>query len=326
MTAKSHNAFHSCTFIVTLCLIFTALSTAHPDDFTVLDAFRKGLDNSHLLQWPEVGNNPCAPKWEHISCLDDRVTSIHVAEMGLTGTLPSNFNMLTELQNVSLQRNNLHGPLPTFRGMSKLQNMFLSMNRFDSIPVDFFNGLTSVQTVSMGYNPLNPAGWTIPGDLQQASKLSVLELSECNLVGELPDFLGKLSNLVDLELAYNRLTGALPATLFQSKIQILYLNNQQGGGGLSGTIDVIRYMVGLKKVWLHGNQFTWTIPEGMEALQGLTELKLNVNKLTGRVPVGLTKLKELRLLDLSNNDLSPPLPQFSPSVQVDLRGNRKFGQ
>uniref|UniRef100_A0A7N0TV18 Leucine-rich repeat-containing N-terminal plant-type domain-containing protein n=1 Tax=Kalanchoe fedtschenkoi TaxID=63787 RepID=A0A7N0TV18_KALFE len=307
-----------CSFPVAFCL-------THPTDFAVLDAFRKGLNNSHLLGWPVGGSDPCGPpRWPHLACLDGRVTSIQAKDLGLKGTLPPNFNRLTELQNLGLQRNNLSGKLPTFRGLSKLQFAYLDKNQFDTIPADFFQGLTSLQTLSLDLNPLNSSGWTIPQDLKSSANLSLLRMSGCNLVGELPYFLGTLQNLTWLQLSHNRLTGALPVSLRGHKrIEVLKLNDQ-GSAGLNGTVDIIASMVGLKQVWLHLNRFRGAIPAGMDAVTGLTELLLYRNNFTGLVPVGLTKLEKLEILDLSFNDLSPPLPKFKPTLVLSIRGNPKF--
>ena len=46
---------------------------------------------------------------------------IQVKGLNLNGPLPQNLNQLGMLSNVGLQNNRLNGPLPSFRGLSKLK-------------------------------------------------------------------------------------------------------------------------------------------------------------------------------------------------------------
>ncbi|XP_027929266.1 receptor protein kinase TMK1-like [Vigna unguiculata] len=293
------------------CLITTvSFGATNSNDVKVLNDFRKGLENPELLKWPEEGDDPCGPPlWPYVYCSGDRVNQIQAKNLGLRGSLPQNFNQLSELYNLGLQRNNLSGMLPSFSGLSKLEFAFLDYNKFDSIPSDFFSGLSSLRVLSLEENPLNmSSGWFFPLDLQKSVQLTNLSLVQCNLVGPLPDFLGTLASLTNLRLSGNKLSGAIPATFAQSSIQVLWLNNQEGGG-LSGPIDVIASMPFLRQVWLHGNQFTGPIPRNIGNLISLQELNLNSNQLVGLIPESLA-LMDLDILVLNNNMLMGPIPKF----------------
>lgn len=282
----------------------------NPNDLKILNDFKKGLKNSELLKWPENGNDPCgSPSWNYVFCSKGRVTQIQAKNLGLKGSLPSNFNQLSELQNLGLQRNNLSGMLPSFSGLSNLQYAFLDYNEFDAIPVDFFNGLDNIQVLSLEENPLNATnGWLFPLDLKNSAQLTNLSLVNCNLVGPLPEFLGTLSSLSNLRLSGNRLSGEIPVSFGQSSIQVLWLNDQQGAG-MTGSIDVIASMTYLRQVWLHGNKFSGTIPSNIENLTALQELNLNGNKLVGLIPNSLANM-DLKLLVLNNNMFMGPIPKF----------------
>lgn len=302
-----------------LCLFAVAYGATNPDDMKILNDFRKGLENSELLEWPENGDDPCGSKWPHVYCSGDRVTQIQVQGMGLKGPLPQNFNQLSKLYNLGLQKNHFNGKLPTFSGLSELQYAYLDNNDFDTIPFDFFNGLTSLSVMALDHIPLNAStGWSIPDELRESVQLQNLSLIQCNLVGQLPEFLGELPNLKMLLLSFNRLTGVLPKSFGQSLLQILWLNNQDDGG-MTGPIDVIGSMSYLTQVWLHGNKFTGTIPENIGDLLSLKELNLNGNQLVGQIPQGLANLK-LDKLDLGNNQFMGPIPKFQ-SGNVSYNSN-----
>ncbi|KAF5200725.1 Receptor protein kinase [Thalictrum thalictroides] len=298
-------------FTVVLCFISVVFSATNPNDLRIMNEFRKGLDNPELLKWPEKDTDPCGTlSWQpHVFCKGDRVSQIQVQKLGLKGPLPQDFNQLTELYNLGLQRNNFNGKLPTFKGLSKLQFAYLGYNQFDTIPLDFAEGLDVLQVLSLDDNPLNKTtGWSIPTALQNSAQLTNLTLMGCNLIGNIPDFLGAMSSLTVLKLSYNNLTGQIPATFGDSNLQILWLNNQNGDG-LSGPIDVIASMRSLSQLWLHGNQFTGTIPAGIGALD-LVELNLNGNQLVGQIPESLADLESLQKVDLSNNNLMGAIPKF----------------
>ncbi|XVF46996.1 hypothetical protein PTKIN_Ptkin03bG0073700 [Pterospermum kingtungense] len=295
---------------VFLCFFIVVYSATDPNDLKILNDFKKGLDNPELLKWPENGNDPCGPpSWPHVFCSGDRVTQIQVQNLGLRGPLPQNLNQLTKLFNLGLQKNHFNGKLPTFSGLSELEFAYLDYNEFDTIPADFFDGLTSVRVLALDYNPFNQStGWSIPKELANSVQLTNLSLVNCNVVGPLPDFLGKLPSLVALKLSYNRLSGEIPASFGDSLMQFLWLNDQDGGG-MTGPIDVVAKMVSLTQLWLHGNQFTGTIPENIGNLTSLKDLNLNRNQLVGLIPESLANM-ELDNLVLNNNQLMGPIPKF----------------
>jgi Leucine-rich repeat (LRR) protein len=285
-------------------------SVTDPNDLKILLDFQKGLENPELLKWPANGDDPCGPPlWPHVFCSDGRVTQIQVQSMGLKGPLPQNFNQLSKLYNIGLQRNNFTGKLPTFKGLSELEFAFLDYNNFDTIPSDFFVGLSSIRVLALDSNPLNEStGWSLPSELADSVQLTNLSVSSSNLAGSLPDFLGSMQSLSNLRLSYNRLSGEIPASFGKSLMSTLLLNNQEGGG-MSGPIDVIASMTSLSQLWLHGNSFTGTIPENIGGLSLLRDLNLNGNKLVGLVPQSLADMP-LDNLDLNNNQLMGPVPKF----------------
>ncbi|CAK7332009.1 unnamed protein product [Dovyalis caffra] len=301
-----------CNILLFLLLGFVTLgySFTDPNDLKILLDFKNGLENPELLKWPAKGNDPCGPPlWPHVFCSNGRVTQIQVQNMGLKGPLPQNFNQLSKLYNIGLQRNKFSGRLPTFKGLSELVYAFLNSNNFDTIPSDFFEGLSNITVLALDGNPLNEStGWSLPSVLANSVQLTNFSVSSCNLAGPLPNFLGSMPSLTNLQLSYNRLSGEIPASFGQSLMSILLLNNQEGGG-MSGPIDVIANMTSLSQLWLHGNSFNGTIPEKIGDLSLLRDLNLNGNKLVGYVPQSLADM-QLDSLDLNNNQLMGPVPKF----------------
>ncbi|KZV17390.1 hypothetical protein F511_23073 [Dorcoceras hygrometricum] len=319
MEAAPRKLMHIVRVLFT-CILAVVNGVTDQNDFKILDDFRNGLENPELLKWPDVGNDPCGPpSWPHVFCSNGRITQIQVQGLGLKGPLPQNFNQFDMLMNVGLQRNSFNGKLPSFNGLSNLQFAYLDFNEFDTIPANFFQGLSSIRVLAIDYNPFNRSlGWRIPSELAEHSQLANFSCSGCNIVGTVPEFFGKFPSLTSLRLSGNRLTGVLPSSFGDSMVQVLWLNNQDGGG-MSGPIDVVGTMVGLTQLWLHGNQFSGSIPDNIGDLTSLRELNLNGNRLVGLIPQSLANM-HLQVLDLNNNMFMGPLPKFK-SENVSYESN-----
>ncbi|KAA8518459.1 hypothetical protein F0562_015933 [Nyssa sinensis] len=300
-------------------LVSAVYSVTDPNDLAILNQIRKGLENPELLEWPS-NDDPCGPpSWPHIYCSGSRVSQIQVQGLGLKGPLPKNFNQLSKLSNLGLQKNQFSGMLPSFSGLSELRYAYLDYNNFDSIPSDFFGGLVNLQVLALDVNPLNATtGWSLPTDLQDSVQLANLTLMDCNLVGPLPEFLGNMSSLNVLLLSMNRISGPIPASFKDSIMQMLWLNGQSGGG-MTGPIDVVASMVSLTSLWLHGNHFSGKIPENIGDLSSLKDLNLNTNDLVGLIPDSLASM-ELDKLDLNNNQFMGPIPKFK-TVNATYKSN-----
>ncbi|CAB4293737.1 unnamed protein product [Prunus armeniaca] len=304
-------------FFLALCVLFLSSSTA-AEDSDVMSKLAESLKNAPK-DW-STGETYC--DWEGIKCVDNRVTSINLASKSLSGSLPSNLNSLTQLTTLSLQSNSLSGLFPSLANLSFLQEIYLDTNNFTSVPSGCFQGLSSLQVLSMSQN-INLDPWVFPTELTQASSLVTLAAGNANLYGSLPDIFDSFPNLQNLRLSYNKFSGFLPKSFSGSGIQNLWLNNQQFG--LSGTIEVLSNMIQLNQVWLHKNQFTGPIPD-ISKCETLFDLQLRDNLLTGIVPATLMSSTALQNVSLDYNKLQGPLPVFGSNVRATFDGTNSFCQ
>nr|XP_043626762.1 receptor protein kinase TMK1 [Erigeron canadensis] len=324
-----HFVFSNINIII---IIFITLSSssliniAHSqesNDADVMHALKDNLDSLSSLDWSDP--NPC--NWDQIKCSDqntNRVIAIQVGNKNLSGSLPNSLNLLTQLQILEFQHNQLTGSLPSLSGLTQLETVLLNNNNFTSIPPDFFDGLSSLQKVYLDYNDFN--SWVIPDSLEYATKLQTFSATSTNLTGKIPDFFGvgeTVSGLVTLRLASNNLEGGLPDSFSGSLIQSLWLNGQKGGSKLNGSISVLQNMTQLTEVWLHGNMFSGPLPD-FSGLNQLQNLSLRDNSLTGPVPASLVGLKSLKVVNLTKNMLQGPMPKFDDNVVVDMVGIDSF--
>uniref|UniRef100_A0A175YHS8 Protein kinase domain-containing protein n=1 Tax=Daucus carota subsp. sativus TaxID=79200 RepID=A0A175YHS8_DAUCS len=191
------------------------------------------------------------------------------------------------------------------------------------MPTDFFDGMTSLQSVYIGYNAFR--AWQLPDSLKSVGTLQKFSATSCNITGKIPDFFGSdtFAGLTLLDLAFNSLEGELPVSFAGSSIQTLWLNGQNSEARLSGSIAVLQNMTELTEVWLHSNLFSGPIPD-LSRLGQLQNLSLRDNSLTGVVPVSVVEMPSLVIVNLTNNMLQGPMPKFKDSVQVDMAGINSF--
>ncbi|XP_073268931.1 receptor-like protein 9DC3 [Populus alba] len=146
----------------------------------------------------------------------------------------------------------------------------------------------------------------VPDSLSSLVNLLDLDLSNNQLVGPIHSQLNTLSNLQYLFLYGNLFNGTIPSFLFAlPSLQYLDLHNNNFIGNISELQhDSLRFL-DLSNNHLHG-----PIPSSIFKQENLTTLILASNSnLTGEISSSICKLRFLRVLDLSTNSLSGSVPQ-----------------
>lgn len=137
------------------------------------------------------------------------------------------------------------------------------------------------------------------GSLKQ---LRVLDIIGNNVSGNLPQSISQLTNLTDLLIADNALTGSLDidfSTLNNLQVLQGYQNN------FSGPLPVTLFQVAsITDIHLGSNQFSGSIPNSFSYTPLLTNLHLYQNQLTGTIPSSIYTCTKLEVIHLNNNQLS----------------------
>ncbi|KAI7735823.1 hypothetical protein M8C21_017107 [Ambrosia artemisiifolia] len=180
---------------------------------------------------------------------------------------------------------------------------------------------------------------SIPPSLHNLTSLSFLNLSSNFLSGPLSSFPdSNSSNLISLDLSYNRLSGSLPNT-FPPSLRFLNLSSNLFTGPLSLELHINRlngtlppsltnctslHLLNLRVNSLEGtlsdfdfsrfrqltildlgeNHFSGLLPKSIFSCKSLTAIRLATNKLKGEVPPEVLQLPSLSFLSLSNNSLT----------------------
>lgn len=250
-----------------------ALAEQVPQDFSCADVHQIPLAECQALvtlynstngpNWTNqagwlTSNTPCYD-WFGVACILGRVQLVDLGSNGLTGSIPTSINNLSELFVLDLSRNHLVGAIPAslgevaglkylhlewnqlsgeippqLGGLSRLQDLYLTSNALTgSIPLTF-GALSNLEILQLELNQLRGS---IPRDLGNLGRLRALWLDNNHLVGSIPAELGNLSNLRVLALAANHLVGSVPAEIGSlANLQYLWLNVNPLSGALPGTL------------------------------------------------------------------------------------------
>ncbi|XP_071921266.1 probable LRR receptor-like serine/threonine-protein kinase At3g47570 [Coffea arabica] len=187
---------------------------------------------------------------------------------------------------------------------------------------------------------------SIPIEIFNLSKLSVMSLLRNQLSGNLPSTFGYgLANLEELYLSNNHLSGALPSSISNSSnLRLIEIGDNKFTGPIPTSMGDLRllelldlainnlvsdssspelsFITSLAKckylaiLFLGGNPLNGIIPNSVSNLStSLEQLYVPYCEIKGSIPDGIGNLRSLILLDLSNNDLTGSLPATMKDLQ-----------
>ncbi|XWS16930.1 hypothetical protein CRYUN_Cryun33cG0024100 [Craigia yunnanensis] len=192
-------------------------------------------------------NGTIPPEWGSI-----QLVNISLLGNRLTGSIPKELGNISTLISLSIEFNQLSEALPPeFGNLRHIERMLLSSNNFTGEVPETFAKLTTLKDFRISDNHLTRKipnfiqNWTklgklaiqaggligpIPSSISALEKLTDLYLwlnyrilRSCNLIGELPEYLGDMTNLKTLDLNFNKLSGEIPRS-FSSLMDVDYLN------------------------------------------------------------------------------------------------------
>ncbi|KAH9771558.1 putative LRR receptor-like serine/threonine-protein kinase [Citrus sinensis] len=251
----------------------------------------------------------------------------------LQGSFPSDLGFtLPNLELLNVADNQFAGPIPaSISNTSNLMTLAIGGNGFSG-KVPSFENLHKLREVSISQNPLGNGekdDLEFVNSLVNTSRLELLEISDTNCGGMLPEAVGNLSTrLRKLSVGNNQLFGNIPSGLRNLvNLELLDLGDNQFIGRIPESIGYLQKLQGL---WLNGNKFLGEIPSSIGNLASLTILDFSANLLEGSIPSSLGKCQNLISLNLSNNNLSGTIPTeviglSSLSIYLDLSQNQLNG-
>ncbi|KDO36858.1 hypothetical protein CISIN_1g048125mg, partial [Citrus sinensis] len=249
----------------------------------------------------------------------------------LQGSLPSDLGFtLPNLEGLNLAGNQFTGPIPvSISNASNLRELMIGKNGFSG-KVPSLENLHKLQRVIISQNHLGNYGekdnLEFVNSLVNASRLELLQISDNNFGGMLPEAVGNFSTRLGiLSVAENQLFGNIPSGLRNLvNLELLDLSGNQFTSRIPGSIGDLQK---LQMLGLNGNKFLGEIPSSIGNLTLLMTLNFAENMLEGSIPSSLGKCQNLIVLDLYNNNLSGTIPSeviglSSLSIYLDLSQNQ----
>ncbi|KAK7315200.1 hypothetical protein VNO77_33736 [Canavalia gladiata] len=247
----------------------------------------------------------------------------------ITGMLPKNIGLLSELEDLFLDGNSLEGDVTELHltHFSKLKGLYLSYN---SLSLKFISSwVPPFQLTDLGLASCK-LGKSFPSWLQTQSSLTTLDISDARLHDSVPDwFWINSQHMIQLKMSYNNLTGTIPNLKLKlpSKPSIILNSNQFEGGVPSFFLqaselilsenkfsDLFSFLCGksigtnLGTLVLSNNEIKGELADCWECVKSLMFLDLKNNKLSGKIPLSMGSLFKLETLVLRNNNLTGELP------------------
>ncbi|TYH74410.1 hypothetical protein ES332_D05G396600v1 [Gossypium tomentosum] len=272
------------------------------------------------------------------------LTYLNLSDTGLTGLVPPEISLLSELVSLDLGLNFLlvrnHDFNMLVHNLTKLENMILDGMNLSLVEPYYFLNLTVslkhlslshcylqgnfptqvfhlpyLQNIFLGSNP-NLIGY-LP-ETNWSSPLRLLDVSETSFSKGLPDSIGNLKHLKTLDLSHCVFMGSIPSALGNlTKITFLDISGNMFQGNFmdffssnnfSGVFPPSAFnLTILTFMDFSSNFLQGTLPNNISGLSYLRQLYLSANLLSGRVPVWLFSLPSLEDLDLHSNKLNGPI-------------------
>ncbi|KAF8102241.1 hypothetical protein N665_0199s0016 [Sinapis alba] len=224
------------------------------------------IGNLTRMEWIAFGSNNFSGSIpaEIGSCT--KLQQIYIDSSELSGNVPLSFANLVELQVVWMMDLEITGRIPDFIGnWTKLVSLrILGTGLSGPIPSSFSN-LASLTELRLGDISSGSSSLEF---IKNMKSLSILVLRNSNLEGTIPSNIGEYSNLLQVDLSFNKLHGPIPTSLFNlSRLSHLFLGNNK----LNCSLPTQKSQ-SLKNIDVSYNDLSGSLPSWV----GLPNLKLNL--------------------------------------------------
>ncbi|KAK3156586.1 hypothetical protein QOZ80_2AG0109170 [Eleusine coracana subsp. coracana] len=244
-----------------------------------------------------------------------------------SSTVDAWFWNVPTLPYLDLSFNLLSGPFP-----DALQELYLDGNSMVGMIPATLQRLCSLQVVHVSWNQIN-------GDMSEfmdrlprcaLSHVQVLHLSATNMSGELPQWIGDMSELTSLDLSYNNLAGDIPLGIGRlSKLTKLFLFMNNMNGRL--TEEHFSNMVSLEWIDLSQNSMSMEVRPSWRPPCKLIRAYFSDVKMGPLFPAWIKHQPDITHLDISHAGIMDTLPHwfwksFSDAVYLNISVNQISGR
>lgn len=266
-------------------------------------------------------------EWQALTDLENLV----VGSNTLTGTFPNWLNKLTKLSNINFSNNRMDGTIPSSVGdFAELVALALDRNLFTSMSGAFDTsvhaGLRNLTDLFLEDNQFT--GTLTANFLRDSGKLKYLDVSDNRLAGSVPSHFFEMTDLIVLDLHDNDFTQLPQSFPMNEKLGLLALHKCNFES--QPIPPSISNLKNLQHLDLSQNSFTGQIPSSIGTMTSLYYLFLAQNSFVGgNIPQWIANLTQLEELSLKTTQRSGPIPNFLGSLPslmlLDLDDNELTG-
>ncbi|KAM3239189.1 hypothetical protein P3L10_014223 [Capsicum annuum] len=245
----------------------------------------------------------------------------------LVGTIPHSISNCSNPSILDLSSNKLTGLIPNSLGyLTHLQLLHLGRNNLTSdSSLSFLTSLTNCRNLTLLSLSFNPLMGLLPASVGNLStSLRKCYARNCKIKGRIPNEVGNLRSLLELDLTGNNLVGSISTSIgnLSNRQRFSFSNNK-----LTGFIrDHICKLQHLGAIYLDQNQLSGSLPNCLGNITSLREIHLGSNKLSSNIPPSLGNLQDLLVLDLSSNNmvgsLPPEIGNLKAAILIDISMNQ----
>ncbi|XP_065036737.1 receptor-like protein EIX1 [Musa acuminata AAA Group] len=230
-------------------------------------------------------------------CSIEWLQSLHLSNNSLSGELPLSLKDCGKLILLDAGHNDLKGKIPTWIGESLTSLRFLNL-RSNMLAGDIPPNLSRLSTLQMLDLADNELSGTIPRSFGNFTAMKIIgnfsnwmtdeirykEQMFITTKGNTQAYDGSLSLMNILDLSDNNLSGGVPEEL--TSLFGLFSLNLSENHFTGEIIENISKLRQLESLDLSRNNFSGTIPSSLIALTYLGHLNLSYNNLSGEIPLG----------------------------------------
>ncbi|CAF1717398.1 hypothetical protein HID58_085133 [Brassica napus] len=217
-----------------------------------------------------------------------------------SGSLPESVTRLSSAESIDISRNSLTGSLPkSLSSLSNLRQLDLSYNKLTGsipkLPQSLIDLALKANSLS---GPISKESFT------ESTQLEVVELAENSFTGTLGAWFFNLQSIQQVDLANNSITGieVLPPKKLAGESDLVAV--ELGFNRIAGTAPAsLAAYPRLSSLSLRYNMLHGAIPAEYERSKTLRRLFLDGNYLTGKAPARFVKPETEVMGSLGNNCL-----------------------
>ncbi|XP_075645726.1 putative receptor-like protein kinase At3g47110 [Castanea sativa] len=250
-----------------------------------------------------------------------------------TGPIPISISNASNLNTLEFSENKLSGGVPSLEKLNRVSIFVMSSNELgngEANDLSFLCSLTNATYLKVVQIKENNFGGVLPKCIVNFSTtLTILNLDNNEISGNIPLGIGNLINLDELEMWNTKLSGNIPPEIGKlRKLQYLDISENNFFGNIPSSLGNLTLLINF---YLEANNLQGSIPLSLGKCQNMIVLSLSNNNLSGTISYQVFSLLFLLIsLDLSANKFTGVLPievgNFINLQEFDITENMLFGE